>query len=96
MNCTTFLEVETCFILMLQLYGLCCKTPHLCGTSAMYKKSSCTALLDAAVVQLTEHFNNNVLQRLQRLHILISGKIYTVLDEYPERNAMTLGQLHLS
>ncbi len=47
--------------------------------------------LDTAVVQCTERFSQEGLQRLQKLEdVLISGKIDLVLDEYPELNAMAL------
>ncbi len=47
--------------------------------------------LDTAVVQCTERFSQEGLQRLQKLEdVLISGKIDPVLDEYPELNAMAL------
>ncbi len=47
--------------------------------------------LDTAVVQCTERFSQEGLQRLQKLEDgLISGKIDPVLDEYPELNAMAL------
>ncbi len=46
--------------------------------------------LDTAVVQCTERFSQEGLQRLQKLEDgLISGKIDPV-DEYPELNAMAL------
>ncbi len=66
-------------------------TQHHHPTAQEYYRMQYFSTLDTAVVQCTERFSQEGLQRLQKLEdVLISGKIDPVLDEYPELNAMAL------